>query len=757
METISRSLLTFLLNSLWQIPLAAAVAALACRLMRNGPAIHRHAVWVAALAAALLLPLASVRTGAPKAAPQYAVSLPSPDIAIAKSAGPLPAQAVPAPLRAPASRSIAFAQSTAAILLGAWLLFVLFRLARLGWASVRTVQIRRRAVAIAIPKRLEHVRSRCQEAFGLSGVELLFSAQVSGPITAGGAIILPESLLTELSEDVLTTAIGHEMAHIARRDFACNLLYELLHLPVSFHPAAWLIRRGIERTREMTCDELVTHRLLDAGVYARSIMSIAAGMTALPQPGYTLGVFDGDILEERIRRLVERPVRNLKRARLMLVTGLSALAVCAVIASSLALTARAQGAGHGVMKQAEAAYNRGDFQVAAEQFENAVKLEPDNLKAKLLLANTLLQEYIPGTDAGAPIADRARRQYLDVLTRDPGNRQATQAMLSLSTVTRQFAEAHDWALKAMQADATDKGAYYSAAFLDWMMTYPDYAKARAAAGMKPQDPGMIPDADLRQSVRTQHSAQIEDGFRMLQVALQLDPDYFDAMAYMNLLYRIEAGIVDNPSESADLFAKADMWFTKARAAQSTRTRKPQPAAQPLDVDGPLPEFPTPPPPPPPPPPAGSYQLVAPPPPPPASSGQLAPPPPPPPPPPGWGWQYDASAPPRVVFWVDGNVQQAKLVRQPPPVYPQLAREAGITGVVQLNVWIAKDGTVKQVSLVAEHLSKKAFGFGDASGQPLLGPAAITAVRRWKYQPTLLNGDPVEVATTVNVNFSLSGQ
>ena len=62
METISRSLLTFLLNSLWQIPLAAAVAALACRLMRNGPASHRHAVWVAALAAALLLPLASVRT-----------------------------------------------------------------------------------------------------------------------------------------------------------------------------------------------------------------------------------------------------------------------------------------------------------------------------------------------------------------------------------------------------------------------------------------------------------------------------------------------------------------------------------------------------------------------------------------------------------------------------------------------------------------------------------------------------------------------
>jgi TonB family protein len=587
-------------------------------------------------------------------------------------------------------------------------------------------------------------------------VELLFSAQVSGPITAGGTIILPESLLAELSDDVLTTAIGHEMAHIARRDFACNLLYELLHLPVSFHPAAWLIRRGIERTREMTCDELVTHRLLDAGVYARSIMSIAAGMTALPQPGYTLGVFDGDILEERIRRLVERPVRNLKRARLMLVTGLSALALLAVIASTLALTARAQGAAHGVMKQAEAAYNRGDYQAAAADFENAVKLEPDNLTAKLLLATTLLQQYIPGTDAGAPIADSAQRQYLDVLVRDPGNRQAIQSMLSLSTVTRQFAEAHDWALKAIQADATDKGAYYSAGFLDWAMTYPDYAKAWAAAGMKMQDPGMIPDADLRLKVRTAHMAQIEEGFRMLQVALQIDPEYSDAMSYMNLLYRIDAGIVDSPAESADLVAKADMWFSKARDTQSRRVRKPQQPEQPLDVDGPIPEFPSPaPPPPPPPPPPGDFEQVAPPPPPPApaGAGRVAPPPPPPPPPPGW--HYDAAVPPRLT--VDGSVQQAKLVSQPAPVYPRLAREAGITGVVQLNVWIAKDGNVKGVGLVSEHLSKGAFGFGDQSGQPLLAPAAIEAVRRWVYQPTLLNGDLVEVATTVNVTFNLAGQ
>ncbi|MGA7234188.1 MAG: hypothetical protein WBY44_00810, partial [Bryobacteraceae bacterium] len=71
METISRELLTFLLNSLWQIPLVAAVAALACRLMRHGPAAHRHAVWVAALAVAVLLPLGSIRREQPAQGPSF--------------------------------------------------------------------------------------------------------------------------------------------------------------------------------------------------------------------------------------------------------------------------------------------------------------------------------------------------------------------------------------------------------------------------------------------------------------------------------------------------------------------------------------------------------------------------------------------------------------------------------------------------------------------------------------------------------------
>ena len=90
--------------------------------------------------------------------------------------------------------------------------------------------------------------------------------------------------------------------------------------------------------------------------------------------------------------------------------------------------------------------------------------------------------------------------------------------------------------------------------------------------------------------------------------------------------------------------------------------------------------------------------------------------------------------------IGGQVQQAKLIRQPKPVYPSEAKAQGVEGVVSLSVLIAKDGTIQRIEVV--------------SGHPLLVPAALESVRQWVYQTTLLNGNPVEVQTTVDVNFTL---
>jgi len=113
-----------------------------------------------------------------------------------------------------------------------------------------------------------------------------------------------------------------------------------------------------------------------------------------------------------------------------------------------------------------------------------------------------------------------------------------------------------------------------------------------------------------------------------------------------------------------------------------------------------------------------------------SSVSAAPPPPPPP---------KAATPKRIR--VGGQVESARLIFQPKPEYPPLAKMARIQGTVRLEAIISKDGTIQDLKVV--------------SGHPLLVKSALEAVQRWRYQPTLLNGEPVEVVTEVDVNFTLA--
>jgi protein TonB len=92
--------------------------------------------------------------------------------------------------------------------------------------------------------------------------------------------------------------------------------------------------------------------------------------------------------------------------------------------------------------------------------------------------------------------------------------------------------------------------------------------------------------------------------------------------------------------------------------------------------------------------------------------------------------------------VSSGVSTGLLIRKVPPAYPPLARQARIQGVVVLQAQISKEGNIQNLQLI--------------SGHPMLAPAAIEAVKQWKYKPYLLNGEPVEVDTQVQVNFTLAG-
>ncbi len=90
--------------------------------------------------------------------------------------------------------------------------------------------------------------------------------------------------------------------------------------------------------------------------------------------------------------------------------------------------------------------------------------------------------------------------------------------------------------------------------------------------------------------------------------------------------------------------------------------------------------------------------------------------------------------------VGGNVIAANLVSQVRPVYPQLAKQARVQGVVVLEAEISKEGTIENLRVL--------------NGHPLLTQAAIDAVKQWRYKPTMLNGQPVTVVTTITVTFQM---
>jgi TonB family protein len=117
-----------------------------------------------------------------------------------------------------------------------------------------------------------------------------------------------EALAPDCQEDT-PAALAHECAHMARRDYAKNLIYECVAAVVAYHPASWRMRRRIAETRELVCDEMAAGAVGDRPEYAASLLRLATAMAGpAARPFYAsetqaIGVFDAGILEERVMRL----------------------------------------------------------------------------------------------------------------------------------------------------------------------------------------------------------------------------------------------------------------------------------------------------------------------------------------------------------------------------------------------------------------------------------------------------------------------
>lgn len=355
MKVVAQLLLTFLLNASWQIALVAAFALLCDWLLRGTAARYRHALWVVALLASFALPALScarllktlmiAKEPLAQVAPigftsTYSPELDSPDIpASTNPAGPR--QLADANVKLPGA-PIRVNQSLAEVLMLAYALLLLYRGGQLfrAWRQTRTIV--QSAYEFAFLEPIQTIIEKCQTTIGVNRVRFLCSTSVPVPITVGilkQLIILPERLLREVDEEVLTSAIGHELVHVARRDYLVNLIYEFIYLPLSFHPAAALVRRRIKQTRELCCDEWVAKKLLRPDIYARSLVRLigSAPVAGRLAANTTIGINESDILEVRIMSLLNSTKLSVGRKRVLLIAAALLLATPCIAATSLAL------------------------------------------------------------------------------------------------------------------------------------------------------------------------------------------------------------------------------------------------------------------------------------------------------------------------------------------------------------------------------------------------------------------------------------
>jgi TonB family protein len=152
-------------------------------------------------------------------------------------------------------------------------------------------------------------------------------------------ILVPFGFFDEVKQEDIRAALGHECAHIERSDFAWNLFYESLLIPLAYHPAAWLLRARIAESREQVCDAMAASRVNGEAAYAHSLLRLAVHFCTRPAalPAAMLGLFENNEMEKRIMNLTEKKRHYSLRERfLLLAPGVGLMALACVASCVLA-------------------------------------------------------------------------------------------------------------------------------------------------------------------------------------------------------------------------------------------------------------------------------------------------------------------------------------------------------------------------------------------------------------------------------------
>lgn len=447
----------------------------------------------------------------------------------------------------------------------------------------------------------------------------------------------------------------------------------------------------------------------------------------------------------------------------------------------------------------------GKFQQAADALEIASNLKPNDSGARLYLGFAYMVLSFGAKPPGnAANVARALTQFKRVLEADAENTMALAALAAMSyrestalqgsEKLSKLHEARDWNRRVISADPMNQQAYLLLGAIAATEYLPVWREARAADGLKPLDAGPLRNAASRTKLLSQYGPLLEDGIANLRAAIKIDPQYASALDYASVLIRERADLRDTPDQYSRDIAEANALLQRAVGVWSAKPRpQPAPGSRADWFEG-LTQVLGPPPPPPPPPPMpptigrieitgvhekiaemlrdrlrvrvgdpASPEMIG------RVTAEIR--------------QIDEHSRVNVTLGPDGppftggailhiavssfafplgpdsvtyeplpdptgkrilldpKVAATNIVTRVNPTYPALARQAHVQGEVQLVATVGTDGRLLNLQVV--------------SGNALLVPAALAAVKQWVFKPAVVNGNAVEADTPITLKFTLT--
>jgi TonB family protein len=296
-------ILSYALNAVWQLPLVAGAGWLVSRICRKAHPRVLHRVWVFTLLLAVLAPALGISHGW---FIEWAYDGSASVHLLAVTADALPQDKQP-------GHALVLSRTWSVALTCVYSLMLFSAVTRLLISLIKAQTLARDAQAVLLTPAQDLVWQRCRSVFETKRVILRSSHAVSGPAVIGWLqpiLLLPANFLAETPDDELLAALAHECAHIERCDYAWNLLYAFLALPLAWHPVTAMLRAQIEQTRELACDQGVAEAVMQPTLYAGALLRLASRMPA-PMQGqniHAVGIFDANILEERVMNLKSKRV-----------------------------------------------------------------------------------------------------------------------------------------------------------------------------------------------------------------------------------------------------------------------------------------------------------------------------------------------------------------------------------------------------------------------------------------------------------------